>query len=297
MTKLQEDYLTMSLTVTTVLQEDAAIWQDNVPFSGVVNMVDGLNDDITDYQSEQEKDNTGITEDKKKTRGLLEENTVLISSILSFFASSTSNANLQRQMNLQPSKLAHMPELTLIGIAKIVLQAGTGNLANAQPYGLTQAMVSNQQTYMDAFSKILNAPRVATTSTANATDRIEELLGELHNAIEEKMDKGIALFASHVDFYNQYKKARVIVHSASRHIAMMASFTDANGEPLQNVRIVIENGKEKVLRKSSPLGNIRVQNLLEGEHVMIVEKSGFEKQEIRFIVSSPETTKLVVVMK
>ncbi len=51
-------------------------------------------------------------------------------------------------------------------------------------------------------------------------------------------------------------------------------------------------GTETERRKSSPLGNIRVQNLLEGDHVLLVEKPGLLSQEISFVVTGIDTVRL-----
>ena len=300
MTRLQEDYLSMSQTTISFLLDNATIWSSNAPLSAVIKDIDTLNADIVDWLAEQEKSTGGITGGKQNDRENVEDDILGISNILSFYAVITGNIAVQGTIKTGTRNVTRPSGLKLIGVAQMVLKTGTDNLAGAAAYGLTQAMLGSLSTHLDAFTASINAPRLAITGTANATDMIEQDLHTLHTDIDEKLDAGMVLYKANTEFYNQYKIARITVHSATRHIAVTAAFTDGSGAPVADVHVTITGGKEgeqKVLRKSSLLGNIRIQNLVAGNYVMMIEKAGYAGQEIKFTVAPPETTKLSVVME
>lgn len=296
MTSVQEDFVTMVLTTVAVLNANSTVWQENVPLSALIASITTDVNEVVDLQSEQDKKHTGITDNKKAKRSKLEDDVVLIAHILAFFAATTEEAALEEQMDLQPSDLTHMTELKLLGQAKVVLDAAKKYTNDAKPYGLTADMVSNLNTHYNDFSEVLNAPRVAIVDVSDATDNIARIISELRKTIIKKLDKAMMLYRD-TTLYEKYLKARIIVNSPTRHLAATGNFTDEAGNPLEDVKITIDNGTDDVLRKSSPKGNIRVQNLLDGVHKLYAEKPGFTKVEMQFTVSPPDTAKLNIVMK
>ena len=296
MTKNQEDYLSMSQTTFSFLIENTAVWQRNLPIAETIQSIGTENDAIIDLQADQEKSHKGVTDSKQNDRTALEDIAHLVANILSFCGGKTKNFDLQGQVAEATIDLSRQSGIRLIGITDVVLKAGADNLEAATPYGLTQDMLDTLKVAKDAFVKQLNAPRSAINSASTATDMLAAGIDNLHTGYQA-LDKGMVQFNGNTTFYNGYKKARMIVHSATRHLAITAAITDTAGNPVQDAKITILNGDEKVLRKSSPLGNIRVQNLLEGEHVMTLEKPGFEPLDVTFIVAPPETARVDVVMK
>lgn len=297
MTKNQEDSLTMSQTTIAFLLENESIWKGNPYIAGLITDLGKKNDELVDDQAEQEKSHTGITEKKQDDRTGTEDDIHIVSNVLSFFAAMTGDIPLKGVVKPGTIDLSDVSGEKLVGVAKTTLQEGTDHLSAATPFGLTQDMLTSLDGHLEGFVKMINAPRIAITTAAVHTDAIAVGISYLNQVYKDKLDKGMVMFKNQVNFYNQYKKVRVKVHSPTHHIAATALFTGADGSPLENVKITIVNGDEKVLRKSTPKGNIRVQNLLPGDHVLVAEKPGYEKVEMPFLVSEPDTTRLEVVMK
>ncbi len=300
MTRQQEDYLSMSQTTISFLQTNESVWTANAPLTAVITEIDTNNSEIVDWLAKQEASHGGVTAGKHDDRDNTEEDVHTISNILSFFAAVTGNAAVQGAVKASSRDLARLSGLKLVGVAQMVLQTAKDNLAAAGAYGLTQTMIDSLSQHTDAFTASINAPRLAISGSVNATDMIEQSLHTLHTDIEDKLDAGMVLYKSNTEFYNQYKIARTIVHSPTRHIAVTVHFADNSGNAVAGVNVTITNGKEgtiKLLRKSSELGNIRVQNLVAGDYEMKAEKAGFTTQETEFTVAPPATTKLDVVMQ
>lgn len=296
MTHRQEDFLSMSQVTISFLFDNQSVWQSNAPLAETIATIDAINQEIIDLSADQVINNTGIATEKKNYRAGVITDTTSISGVLTFYAAKANDIDLQILLLPSARQLKRYPGLQLIGYAKLVLDAGIANLANAAQYGLTQAMLNSLSSNMDLFTQRLNAPRNAAAAKAQATRRIGELINNLRTDITGKLDKAIVLYKANAGFYSLYKKSRIIVNSPTHRLSLMVAVADGNDKPVAGARITIGNGKEKVLRKTSLLGNIRVQHLREGEHTMTVEKEGCETQTIVFIISPPETTKLRVVM-
>lgn len=296
MTKTQEDYVDMTLTVNEVVNLFSNVWKGDIPFTAMMKELNANNDAIVDNQAKQEMKSDPATATKKKARSQLELEDTKLSSALCYMGAETGNTSLQKQTNYAPLAFGRMSEMKLIGVSKIIGDLGNANMGNGELYNVTPELVAEQAKAQTEFSRQLNAPRVAITASSDATDMIATLIDAQHTLIDERFDKAMVRYMG-TDFYNRVQKARIIVDSPTHHLALTALFTGGNGEPLPDVKVSIINGDDKVLRNSSPLGNIRVQNLLAGDHVLVAEKPGYGKTELPFLVSEPDTTKLEVMMK
>jgi hypothetical protein len=295
MNKDQEDNLNMYQSVDSVLQTHNAVWAANVPFSGAVQELEDNIDEIEDLRDIQETDNTGITEDKDNKRQALEDDTYTIGSAIAFYASTTNKRELLKKINFGRSELSKARDNELPGMSNQVLEEANTNAAAILPFGITGPMIATFQNSIATYVSYIARPRQALTKSSAATEQLPPFFVNTTNLLEEQLDKGMELFrVSNPDFYTQYFNARIIVNSPTLKRAMQAQFIDSvTSLPIAHVIVLVDLN---ITRRSSQLGNIRVQSLSEGAHQLKANLPGYQESIVPFNVILGETTKLTVVM-
>jgi len=296
MDKGQEDSLSMYETTSTVLHNYEAVWTGNVPFENNVDELDGQIEKINDLADQQDDDSKGATQDKALKRTTLEQQTFSVASIVAHYAADTGNRTLFENVNVGERDLIRARDNALPTIAEGIINNAENNLVAAAPYGLTQAKIDALTDARTAYVNALSEPRTIIVETSAATEQLPPAFKATNTLLEEKLDSGMELYRySHTDFYTQYHHARNIVSSPTNKRALEMHFVNnMNGEVIVKVKVEINKGV--VIRKSSKLGNIRVQNLVEGSHTYKATLFGFEEVKGSFNVISGETTKLEVKM-
>jgi hypothetical protein len=295
MTKDQEDTLNMYEAVDQVLQTFNSVWMTNVPFDAAVTELEGFIGDIGDLRDQQDEDTKGVTQDKENKRQTLEDQTFTACGIIVFYASNTNNRQLLEKVNFKRSDLSRARDNELPGMSKQVHQEAVANALALTPYGWTPLMTTALNTAINDYVDYISKPRAAITETSAATEQLPPVFDDADIVLTEKLDGGMELYrVSNNDFYTQYFNARIIVNSPTLKRALEAKFVDdATSEIIERVNVTVDGN---IKRRSSKLGNIRVQSLIEGAHTLKGTLPGYADVSQDFNVISGETTKLVVKM-
>ncbi|MFI5218335.1 MAG: hypothetical protein ACHQNT_02520 [Bacteroidia bacterium] len=294
MKKLQEDTLNMYQATDDVLQTNNAVWAANVPFTAAVTQLETFIDAIEDLRDIQDADTTGVAQDKQNKRQDLEERTFATGSIIAFYASSVNNRELLQKVNFKRSELAKARDNELPGMAEQVHQEAVANAAAVLPFGLTGAMTTALGTAITTFVTYISKPRAAKSETSAATEQLPPLFEDTTTLLAEQIDGGMELYrVSNPDFYNGYFNARIIVNSPTQKRALEIHFENETATALEHVNVLV-NGS--INRRSSSLGNIRVQNLSEGAHSFTASLPGYNPVSQNFNVIAGETTRIHVRM-
>jgi hypothetical protein len=293
MNKIQEDTLNMYEATDSVLQSHAAIWTPNVPFNTAVGLFKAKVDAIEDLRDQQEEDTTGVAEDKSNKRQSLEDQTFLIGSIITAYASTTGNRELLQKVNFGRSELSKARDNELPGMSEQVHQAAVDNAVAILPYGVTALMTTALGAAITDFVNYISKPRAAQSEVTAATEQLPAQFEAATTLLEERIDTGMELFrAANPDFYAQYHNARIIVNSPTQKRALNAHFVDdTTGLPVPHVKVNVDGIIE---RRSSSFGNIRVQNLGEGGHSLTGIIPGFVQANENFNIISGETTSIEI---
>jgi hypothetical protein len=295
MNKDQEDNLNMYQATDSVMQAHNAVWNLNVPISDAVQRLEDNIDDIENLRDIQETDITGVTLDKDNKRQELEDSTYTVGSILSFYASTVNNQKLLKKINFTRSELRNARDNELPGMSEQVHAEAVANAAAVLPFGLTAAMTAALLASLTSYVDHIARPRQALTETSAATEQLPPLFTSTTKLLEEQLDKGMELYrVSNPDFYTQYFNARIIVNSPTLTRSLQASFKDSvTNLPLEHVKVQVDLD---IFRRSSELGNIRVQSLDEGPHQLKANLPGYNEVIVNFNVITGETTKLTVLL-
>ncbi|MFI5218325.1 MAG: hypothetical protein ACHQNT_02470 [Bacteroidia bacterium] len=292
MTKDQEDILNMYQATDDILQTHNAVWAANVPFAAVVTQLEADVDAIEDLRDIQEADTTGVAQDKQNKRQDLENQTYTAGSIIGFYASSVNNRELLEKVNFTRTELKEARDNELPGMAEQVHEEAVANAVAVLPFGLTGAMTTALDTAISGFVTYISKPRAAKSETSAATGQLPPLFDDTTKLLAEQIDGGMELFrVSSPAFYNEYFNARIIVNSPTLKRALEVHFADENNAALEHVNVLVD---DTINRRSSSLGNIRVQNLSEGKHALTASLPGYVDAAQDFNVITGETTKITI---
>jgi hypothetical protein len=295
MNKDQEDTLNMYQAADSELTTNNGVWALNLPFAAAVAQLEANIDAIENVRDQQDADITGITEDKQNRRQKLEDETFTIGSVIVMYASTVNNRELLKKVNFTRSELLRARDNELPGMSDRVHQAAADNTAAVLPFGITAIMITALQTAIDAFVDYISKPRAALSETSAATEQLPPLFTATNKLLEEQLDRGMELYrVLHNDFYKAYFNSRIIVNSPTQKRALEVQFVElTSGMPIGHVNVKVDTN---ITRRSSEMGNIRVQDLTEGSHSLTATLPGYTDGSATFNVISGETTKLIVKM-
>jgi hypothetical protein len=95
-------------------------------------------------------------------------------------------------------------------MSKNILEAGTVNLADLTPYGVSQLQLDDLDVAITAFEEKQSEPRVFISSRKEVTARLNDLFTAIDSILKNQLDKLMYIFKED-EFYRAYKAARIII--------------------------------------------------------------------------------------
>jgi len=298
MKKTQVDQYNMLLAVENHFDSNASIWTSKIPVSDIKTAFSGVIDQITAAATLQSINSTGATLNKNELRKDLEEKGLFVSSVVSTYAEVNSGQKeLYKMAHITKSSFRDFKPAELLFAIENLNAGAMTVIENLEPYGVTQATLTDMMAARDAFFNILNRPVEVTSTRKDATEDIVDLLHQAVSMLEKRMDPIMVVFkTTEPQFYNVYFNDRKINHSGERRLSLVTTTMDANtNTPLADAYIEIVG--QHIKRRSSATGQNRVQNLQEGHYTLSVTRIDFAPQSIPFSIVNGETTQLVIEMQ
>lgn len=308
MTVNQEDKLSMYYVLKNTCDRFQSVWSGNAVFAASYNLWGTKLPLIEQNRDAQIVETSGITEDKRLKRGLMEDRALFIINRLLSYGTVTGNAELLGSVKYSASDLKKARDIDAIGICNIVLARATANAAAIVAYGVAATMITDLQAAITAYSATLAKPKAARAQTKTATENLSRLFKEADDLLVNRLDLDIELFrVSKPDFYSQYFSSRRITSTGGGAMSVLGSVCAAgSGEPLKGVSFTfiaeeVAGMKSAAVVKptvklSAEKGKFRA-SLPENRYRVIVERMGYKKQELTIAVASGESTNLDVVLE
>lgn len=157
---------------------------------------------------------------------------------LTAFAKFSNNQILLGEVHISESSFKNFSDTDLKDYAQIIYDRAQSNIAWLTSYGITETTQAVFLAAINAYNTVLEAPRVNTTITSQATKQLVVLF-ETADAALANMDAAVEIIRlSQPNFYNGYRSARKIVNTGIGYLAVKGTVTDAvSGEPLKGVTI------------------------------------------------------------
>lgn len=300
---LVRDFLLASVTITNKVAVFAAFF---ATFTDYVT-------EIFAVSEQQERDNRGVTRTKKATRELLIKQMEKISKKCVGYASGVDDLVFLQQVRFGNSQLIRMADADLVKKAEDMVTNVTPKLPELEGYNITLDDLDTLSGLKADFVSIYTAPTGIRKSKAQLTAKLN-LLFDNADGVLEKMDAQVgSLFDIDPEFYEEYKRKRVLVNLARRMRAFQMWITDEDtGNPVEkaNVKIMLKDGSDvmkaaksggadlqKTVKRAGAKGGVAINNLMAGEYSYDVSLGGYVTQTGTFFINDGLMTEVRVVLK
>ena len=186
-------------------------------FGSVIERLETICSDLEEFRIFQERDLTGITEDKEATLENLIDFTIEIAGAVYSFAHDTGNNTLMSKVNFKSTALEKMSQSEVLAVAGIVLEEArkipSESLANE---GITPEELSAYGELIAIFKNIKSSNREAVIDRSGTTEKINALFKEASSLLKDKLDRLATQFKrKDPEFYFKYKAARTVQYRTS----------------------------------------------------------------------------------
>jgi hypothetical protein len=247
------------------------------------------NAEIQDTASE------GVAVDKEQKRLSLCRAAATMAGIVKAWAESTGNVLIAEQMDITYSDLLRLKDGILAERCTTIHDTANDHLAALANFNVTAAKLTALTTTIDSFKNANPAPRTAEIEISAATKAVRLADSDTKKLLEKMIDKLMEDFRdTNVDFYNQYKAARVI-QDAPTFVTKLTGTVTVAGAPLNGVAITVIGKPYNTISK--PDGTYELRITVPDLYTIKFSKSGYADKEISNVeIKLGEETKLDVEM-
>ena len=212
-----ENILSMYGAVTEICNQYNPVWSGNTAFTNNFASFTAKVAEIENLKLIQQKNITGIAQDKKAKRIAVTNSAMAIIGATVAYAVATSNNTLKEEVRYTRSALNSLRDTDFITAVRIVHTKATENLAHLGEYGIEPALLDVLNTLIGEYESLAQDPRAAIADRKAATQNFKPLFDSA-NGILEILDALVEVFKpENLAFYNAYKASRIIVDLGIRH--------------------------------------------------------------------------------
>lgn len=187
-------------------------------FGSVIERLETICSNLEELRIFQERDLTGITEDKEATLENLIDLTIEIAGAVYSFAHDMGNNTLMSKVNFKSTAVEKMSQSEVLAVAGIVLEEArkipAESLANE---GITPEELSAYGELVSVFKNIKSSNREAVIDRSGTTEKINALFKEASSLLKDKLDRLASQFKrKDPEFYFKYKAARTVQYRTSQ---------------------------------------------------------------------------------
>jgi len=280
MTTRQENKLSMYLAVIAICNDLTAILSVLPQFTDWFTKLNNAIKNIKTLSEAQELDYKGKTETKSVRRTTLIDQTMEIIRRVMAYANVNDLYELKQEVDYSASDLKRSADTVLRTMCQVVNERTTGVLSELAPYGVTQAMLDEQQSAIDDYFAEITSPREGVISRKNATSALVEEFRVADEILIKRLDKLVGMLKTTiVDAYNSYMSARMIIDlgrgkkNGSYDLSGQAVDFE-NGMPLSGVSVSIVGTTSVVMTGVDGLFKLGVESA--GDYSLRAEKEGYK---------------------
>ncbi len=218
MTSNQSNKYTMYRSTVELLESNATKTTAVPAFATSLGKFDGLVDQIGEKDKERMTKTSGKGNARDEAEDSLVLGTLIVSSALTAFASSTGNAQLKGTVKISESHLRYVRTNEQINIAKMVLDLATANAAALAPFGVAQSMLDDLKARIAAYDAAAKQVTSGMAERVGARTAVSDLFIQADQVLKDELDPMMQFFrVSAPEFYNDYRASRVIKDIGVRH--------------------------------------------------------------------------------
>jgi hypothetical protein len=211
MNKQQTKYFRMMQSTQVHLDNHSALWSTIPKIVAIKNDIDEIITRIS-IKSDDISGMVGVSERKEALKGIIAMKGSRLAGTLEAFAHEQGDKDMIAKVSASKTDILRMKEEDLGPFIKFLTDTASQHMTALADYGMTGEVLNELQTSLDEYSALIGKPRIVLNSKYVALDAIDELVDEGNNLLSNRLDKIMLMFReSDPDFYNGYKRARVIV--------------------------------------------------------------------------------------
>lgn len=279
MTTEQSNYLDMCNAVIKHAKDNQAT-TDLVPaFADGIVVLKTKTGQLSDLGADQSENIKGVTKQKGSQRDTLNILTFQHISPAKAYAFSLKDFKLAEKLDYTPSQLRDIPDESINGTAKNLLDLVNPIIAELAPYLLDPATVGEWQAAIDAHKPA--APRVAISHRVSLTSEIEEKIDEIRTQYEQTLDPiSISFKKNNAHYYNDYKNSRKIINLGSRttRVTGFVVYTTPEGNTKPVVEATLKLNKADLTATTDINGKYVIEKVPIGIDTATVTAPGFQPQ-------------------
>jgi hypothetical protein len=296
MIKTQRDQFDMLLGIEHHFNTSTAAWTSNTLLSSLKTKLSNDIKTLWGLQGIAISNNKGYAMDKADKRKALGLQCLTISVRLQAYFAVLQNEEQLHSVYLTASKIKECKDAELLGTCHTLHTIVSTEINNLTPYQITPAVNATFMQAIQDFDAVIHAPAEIKITRVASNKKIKLLLKDTLQFVKKVLDKVVATIADTEDhFVKLYRIMRQINGSPTHRRSLFTTCVDnASGAIITNAKLQIAASKKT--RISGAKGQNYFQNLLEGEHVLVVSSAGCITQDVTVVVVANLMTKVVVRM-
>ncbi len=212
MNQRQINKVEMMETTQTYLDANTAVWSTVPIITTYKNQLSQAIDGLKTAAQDQDAAQVFIGSNLQNLKITISEKMDILDDILEAYADDTDNAELLAKSANSKSDYLRQTNEDFETKVKNVIALLEENVADMADYGLTQDQIDDAKLSFGSYQDKRGKPRSYQVASRQATQSIEDLMGEASAAIN-KLDKVMKRFKrSNSSFYNGYQAARTVIN-------------------------------------------------------------------------------------
>jgi hypothetical protein len=217
MDKLVKNKLAMYKSVKTILMANQAEWSPLQAFTTSVQSFTTLLASLEQSGYQQNLALVGVSAVKNAKRAIVVDKAYALSSALAAYAVVNNDVELVNQMKIAKYDLEVASKSLVLVLVDRILSRASDFVGQLDSFGVTQASIDELVILRNELDGQLGAARNAIIDRKGQTLRIKSLIKEIDIILKLQLDKlMIVLKEDHLDFFIDYKNARMIIDYGNR---------------------------------------------------------------------------------
>lgn len=215
----QKNHITMGRTVASLLEDDrwASLVAGTAALAADKDVLDAKLTRVDEIAQRLGHRTSGARRAKIDARETLTARTRVVAGGLRRLGRATNNPDLVDQASVSYSAMIYDRGEQANAIASNIMKLATDNTAALVAYNVDAAKLGALREALDAYKKVIVAPRNVTVDNTEITEELESAIGEMTLTLTDLDDVVETLHVSNPDFYLAYRAARIIIDLPGGH--------------------------------------------------------------------------------
>lgn len=219
----EKKQLQMAKVTLKVLDDNESLWIANTAIVRYKTEMDEILEELETRRKETQESSLPVTEQKTELKKSIAMKAYVVAAGLSAYAEEVNDARLRQIADFTESKIYKISDgsfvpavMPLITESRALLAAPPAEGSEGQPkfadQGVTEALLTDIHQMLEKYKPLVGAPRHTQIGTSMKNMEISEIMDELMNLLDKKLDKSMVQFKlTQPLFYEAYTRARIIV--------------------------------------------------------------------------------------